>query len=162
MTRWLVRAADGLAVFAGIVLVLMTLSVGVDVLTRNAFRYPIVGVFDFVESGQVLVVFAGLPKVFLEGANITVDLIDRVSSARWIARLKSAAGILAAAFMVILLVAVSDPALHAWSSGEIKPELRLPVYVLWGVVLLGVAASGITALRYAWRVIATGRGDGGH
>jgi TRAP-type C4-dicarboxylate transport system permease small subunit len=153
----LAGAIDGLAVLSGIVLALMALAVGVDVLLRNAFRLPITGVFDFIEAGQVLVVFAGLPKIFLEGANITVDLIDRVLGAAGIARLKAAAGLLAALFMALLLYAVFEPTASAWSSGERKPELGLPVYVLWIVMLLGIAASGFTALWYAWQAVMASR-----
>jgi TRAP-type C4-dicarboxylate transport system permease small subunit len=153
----LVGAIDGLAVVSGIVLALMALAVGVDVLMRNAFRQPITGVFDFIEAGQVLVVFAGLPKIFLEGANITVDLIDRALGAVWIGRLKAMAGLVAALFMALLLYAIFEPAASAWSSGETKPELRLPVYVLWIVMLLGTAVSGLTALWYARQAVIASR-----
>ncbi len=155
--RVLVGAIDALAVLSGIVLALMALAVGIDVLMRNAFRQPITGVFDFIEAGQVLVVFAGLPKIFLEGANITVDLVDRVLGTAWIARLKAMAGLVAALFMALLLYALFEPAASAWSSGEAKPELGLPVYVLWIVMLLGTALSGLTALRYAWQAVMASR-----
>jgi len=156
----LLGVIDGLAVLSGAVLALMALAVGIDVLMRNAFRHPVAGVFDFIEAGQILVVFAGLPKIFLEGANITVDLIDRLIGAAWIARLKACAGLIAALFMALLLYAVIEPTASAWHSGEIKPELGLPVYVLWIVMLLGIGVSGLTALRYAGQVVSASRASG--
>jgi len=155
--KLLVGAIDGLAVLSGIVLALMALAVGVDVLMRNAFRQPITGVFDFIEAGQVLVIFAGLPKIFLEGTNITVDLIDRVLGAAGVARLKAMAGLVAALFMALLLYAVCEPTASAWASGERKPELGLPVFVLWIVMLLGIAMSGLTALWYARQAVLNSR-----
>lgn len=148
---------DALAVFSGVVLALMALAVGIDVLMRNAFRQPITGVFDFIEAGQVLVVFAGLPKIFFEGANITVDLVDRALGAAGIARLKALAGLVAALFMTLLAYAIFEPAASAWSSGETKPELGLPVYFLWIVMLLGTVVSALTALWYAWQAVMTSR-----
>jgi len=156
----LLGAINGLAVLSGIVLALMALAVGVDVVMRNAFRHPITGVFDFIEAGQVLVVYAGLPKIFLEGANITVDLIDRVLDAAWIGRLKAFAGLFTAMFMALLLYAIFEPAGSAWTSGETKPELGLPVYVLWNVMLLGIAVSGLTALWYARQALIAPRAPG--
>ncbi len=135
------RAALALSwVGIGAMLAMMLVTLA-DVILRAAFHLPIRGSFDFVESALVLVVFLGLPRCFLHGHNIVVDLVDSFVGVRTREALKLGAALLTALFLVVLLWNMLAPAADAWRFADRKPDLPVPIFGLWLVMLAGCAAS---------------------
>lgn len=130
---------------AACALVLMMGVTVVDVFMRYLFNQPVRGSYDFVESTLVVVVFFGMATAFLHRRNIVIDLIDTFASERLIAILIRIADILSIAALALFAYAMIVPAQQAFSYGDRKLELQLPVFVLWAVALIGMAGTILCA-----------------
>jgi TRAP-type C4-dicarboxylate transport system permease small subunit len=129
-------------------LVLMMLVTVADVSMANMLHMPITGTFDLVVTLLVFAVFLGIPITFQRDGNIVVDVVDHFVSNKTIRRLRFLARILSLLFLLVLMYNMLSPALDAYKYGEKKPELGLPLFVIWIPILIGVALS-------IWSVITT-------
>jgi TRAP-type C4-dicarboxylate transport system permease small subunit len=128
-----------------IALLVMMLVTNWDIVGRAAFAHPLHGVVDVVEVCVLLVAFLGLPEVFLRDEQIRVDVIDSVVSPAVLRLLKLAGIVLAIVFLMLLACNVVSPMVDAYRFGDIKPDIGLPVYLLYAVVLMAFLASVATA-----------------
>ena len=149
-TRWL----QGLGAVALFVMMMATVA---DVVLRGALRSPITGVYDLVESTLVLVVFLGIPQVFLRDEQITVDILDRLVPARLLLWMKAAAAVATLVLLVILAGSMVVPALETYQFGDRKPDLPIPIIWLWIAMFAGILSSlAVMALvgarQVAWAV----------
>lgn len=116
-----------------------------DVFLRYLFNSPVHGAYDLVESCLVVFVFHGMSTAFLQRRSIVIDLIDSFAPARLVAVLVRLADLLAILTLAFFAYAMITPALQAYAYGDLKIELRLPVYILWVVALTGMAGSILCA-----------------
>jgi TRAP-type C4-dicarboxylate transport system permease small subunit len=137
------RAQLRLAALALIVMMLVTVA---DVVLRYLFNRPIPGSYDLVESTLVVFVFHGLSAVFLSRQNIEIDLIDSLVGRRAVILLTKLSDLLSIFALGLLGWAMVTPALQAYLYGDRKPELGLPIYVLWIFALAGLAGAMLCAL----------------
>jgi len=121
-------------------IVMMLISVA-DVLMAKLFSHPITGTYDLVESALVFTVYLGIPATFLNNGNIVVDVVDFFASKATISRLKILAAIASFIFLVLLAWNMLPQAQDAYRFGDKKPELGLPLWVLWIPMLAGVCLS---------------------
>jgi TRAP-type C4-dicarboxylate transport system permease small subunit len=128
-----------------IALLVMMLVTNWDIVGRAAFSRPLHGVVDMVEVSVLLVAFLGLPEVFLRDEQIRVDVIDSVVSPAVLRLLKLAGLVLAVVFLSLLAYNVVSPMIDAYRFGDIKPDIGLPVYLLYAVVLMTFLTSIATA-----------------
>ena len=136
------RAQLRLAALALIVMMLVTVA---DVFLRYVFNRPIPGSYDLVESTLVVFVFHGLSAVFLSRQNIQIDLIDSLVGRRAVILLTKLSDLLSIFALGLLGWAMITPALQAYLYGDRKPELGLPIYVLWIFALAGLAGAMLCA-----------------
>lgn len=145
------RLASAFALLGGLVLVAMVLLVVVSVVGRALFALPVPGDFEIVAIGTGISIFLFLPYCYVEGGNVTVDILaDHLPD-----RVKRALDILAS--IVFALIA----ALFAWRMmlgladtffyGDITMIVGFPIWLAYpfavaSFVLLAVAA-GHSALR---------------
>ena len=135
------RAARALTAVGAVSLFLMLASTVIDILARSVTGRPLTGVFDFVEITVVLIVFCGLPEVFVRDEQIVVDLFDKQLGASGLAAVKLAAALATLVFLVLLAANAIVPALDSMRFGDRKPDLPVPIFALWIVILLNVASS---------------------
>lgn len=142
------RAQLWLAATALAIMMIVTVA---DVLLRYALNRPIRGSYELVEAMLVVFVFHGIAATFFNRSNIVIDLIDSFvgrSAVLWLARLSDIASI---GGLLLLIWAMWGQADLAWQYGDRKLELGLPIWVLWGVALVGMAGAVIAAIGGASR-----------
>lgn len=154
LTRWL-------AALAALALLVMVLAITVDVVRANVFHRPIKGVFDLVSTLLVLVVFLGIPQTFLTQGNVTVDLIDRFLGRRGVAVFRAIAGLLTVVFLGLLFWHMFLPALDTYQFDDRKPDLDLPIWMIWVPVLLGTGLALLAVIVVIARELRTRGGAGG-
>ena len=140
---WLDHAVRLSSFLATLALIAMMLTSVADVSMATLFSRPITGTYDIVESALVFAVFLGIPATFLNDGNIVVDVVDFFASKATISRLKILAAIASFIFLVLLAWNMLPQAQDAYRFGDKKPELGLPLWVLWIPMLAGVCLSAI-------------------
>ncbi len=148
---WLDRAVELSSFIATLALIAMMLTSVADVGMTKLFRQPITGSYDMVESTLVFAVFLGIPATFLSHGNIVVDVVDFFASKATVRRLKILAAVFSFVFLVLLAWNMWPQAQDAYRFGDKKPELGLPLYVLWLPMLAGTGLSILAVVVAAFR-----------
>ena len=125
----------------------MMLVTVLDVLSRALANLPITGAYDLVQLFLVGTVFLSIPEVFLRGENIVVDFVDHLFGPGAVHVLQTAARLLAFAFVAVLLWQMAAPARDALNFHEVSPDLSIPMFVHWVLMLAGIA---VALLAAAW------------
>lgn len=149
-TLWL----QGLGIVALFAMMMATVA---DVVLRSALRSPITGVYDLVESTLVLVVFLGIPQVFLRDEQITVDILDRFMGPRVLPWIKALAALATLVLLGLLAWHMAMPAFEAYQFDDRKPDLPIPIIWLWVAMYAGILSSilvmVLVTLRQALRAM---------
>jgi TRAP-type C4-dicarboxylate transport system permease small subunit len=132
----------------------------VDVVLRATFNTPIFGTFEVVELALVGIVFLALPEVFLKDQHVTVDVIDQVVAPSVVRALKIVAAFLTLAFVTLVGWNMIGPAADAAKFGETTLDLKLPIWLFWAPMLIGMAASFVAVLAFLFRLLAPRRNVG--
>jgi len=132
-----------LATAALVALMLVTVA---DVFLRYLFNRPVRGSYDFVESMLLVFVFNGMAAAFFSRRHIVIDLIDSAVGVRLTAVLIRVADLLAIICLALLIWAMLTPATQAYQYGDMKLELRLPIYILWIAAFVGLAGTAFCAI----------------
>lgn len=148
---WLDHAVRLSSFIAILALIAMMLTSVADVFMAKLFSRPITGTYDLVETTLVFTVFLGIPATFLNNGNIVVDVVDFFASKDTIRRLKMLSLITSFIFLVLLAWNMLPQAQDAYRFGDKKPELGLPLYVLWIPMLAGICLSALAVVVAAWR-----------
>lgn len=169
--RVLTRAAQILALSGGIVVIAMAMVTVVSVTGRAldwAGLRPVPGDFELVEMGCAIAVFSFLPWCQMRRAHVTVDILSERLGARMHALLgfvgDFALTICAGVVLWRLWLGFaekfplgSDGVRVALGMGE-KPwfpettyELQLPVWIPFGLTLLGAVLFFLVCLYSCWR-----------
>lgn len=148
---WLDHAVRLSSLIATLALIAMMMTSVADVAMAKLFDHPITGTYDLVESTLVFTVFLGIPATFLHHGNIVVDVVDFFAAKATIRRLKLLAAVGSFAFLALLAWNMLPQALDAYRFGDKKPELGLPLYVLWIPMLLGTCLSALATVVAAFR-----------
>ncbi len=143
LLEWLQTVQLWLAALAVVVTIGVTL---LDVTLRYFFNSPIRGAYDLVESMLVLFVFNGMSTAFLRRRNIVIDLVNSFAASGVVTLLRRISDVLAVLTLALFAYAMITPALQAFSYGDRKLELQLPIYILWAVALLGIAGAILCAI----------------
>ncbi len=143
---WLDRAVSLSSFIATLALIGMMMISVADVSMAKLFSHPITGTYDIVETTLVFSVFLGIPATFLYHGNIVVDVVDFFVSKETIKRLKILAAACSFVFLVLLAWNMLPQAQDALRFGDKKPELGLPLYVLWIPMLIGTCLSAIAVV----------------
>jgi TRAP-type C4-dicarboxylate transport system permease small subunit len=131
ISRWATYAS-------GLFLVAMMMITVADVVLRAIFNLPITGTYDLVQLFLVGTVFLSIPDVFLRDRNIVIDFVDHVFGQRAIGFLKLIANVFAVVFLVLLLWRMVPPARDALNFHETSPDLSIPMWVHWVLMLIGI------------------------
>jgi TRAP-type C4-dicarboxylate transport system permease small subunit len=137
------RAQLWVAVAALVVLMMVTVC---DVFMRYLFNRPIRGSYDMVETMLLVFVFNGMAAAFFGRRNIVIDLLDNLVGQRATAVLIRIADVLSVLCLGLLTWAMLLPAGQAYAYGDLKLELRLPIYVLWTIALVSLTGTNFCAV----------------
>jgi TRAP-type C4-dicarboxylate transport system permease small subunit len=131
---------------AALALVLLMLVTVVDVFLRYVFNNPLRGSYELVESMMIVFVFHGMAAAFFGRRNIVIDLIDPFVGERGTTFLIRVADVLSIVCLALLFWAMLGPARQALDYGDVKMDLRLPIYILWAAALIGMIGTMLCAL----------------
>ncbi|MBI1292454.1 TRAP transporter small permease subunit [bacterium] len=112
-----------------------------DILARKLAGAPLHGVVELVEIMVLACTMLGLPESFLRDEQIRVDILDSVLPKRVLAGVKIVTLLLTMVFLSILTVNVYSPMMDAMRFGDLKPDLGVPLYPLYGLIIFSFAAS---------------------
>jgi TRAP-type C4-dicarboxylate transport system permease small subunit len=143
LADWMQRVQLWIAAGALVVLMMVTVF---DVLLRYLFNSPIRVSYEMVEVMLLVFVFNGMPAAFFGRRHIVIDLLDGVFGASITRILIRMADVLSVLCLAVLAWAMLLPATQAYQYGDIKLELRLPIYVLWIVTLASFAGTMFCAV----------------
>lgn len=131
-------------------LIVMMMVTVIDVGLANFFHRPIVGAFDLVVTALVFAVFLGIPLTFQREGNVVVDVVDHLAPPTVVDKLRLLARLCTLGFLLILLYNMVEPAMDAYKYGEKKPELGLPLYVIWIPIFIGVGLAICSVINISW------------
>lgn len=122
--------SEGLAVFGGISLLIITVFTVVSVVGRTGFDLPILGDQEIVELGCAISIFAFMPYCQMRAANVIVDFFTMGLS---LARRDFLDALMNGAFSACILLItwrLAIGAVGAFNSGDASMFLRIPLW--WG------------------------------
>ncbi|MEZ5931021.1 MAG: TRAP transporter small permease [Alphaproteobacteria bacterium] len=157
LERAMTLLARACTVGGALAIAVMMIATCWDIAARWIANAPLHGVVEMVEIMVLASAMLGLPEAFLRGDQITVDVIDGLVPPSILAILKIAATLLSAAFLTLLLIDVYRPMADAMLFGDVKPDLGVPVYPLYGVIIFGFGASALACLVTLLRQLGGGR-----
>jgi TRAP-type transport system small permease protein len=131
---------------AAVALIAMIAVTVADVFLRYVFNNPSRPSYDLVETLLLVFVFNGMSTAFLQRRNIVIDLIDSFAPRAVVTLLIRIADLLAVVTLCIYAYAMITPALQAFSYGDRKLELQLPIWIMWAFALAGIAGAIVCAI----------------
>ena len=145
MIYWfLSRLARACTVAGAIALAIMMLGTDWDILARQLAGRPLAGVVELVEITVLASAMLGLPEAFLRDEQIRIDLLDSFVSEALLRIVKAAGLALTVLFLVLLCRNVWQPVLDARMFGDVKYDLGVPVWPLYGLIVFSFGASVLT------------------
>lgn len=123
----------------------------VDVIMRNLSLGAVPGAYEIARICLCVAIFASLAEATRRRAHITIDIIDAVVPAALVPWLKRLAALALSGFLAVLIHAGWIQARDAVDFGDLTPDLRLPLIVFWGPVLVGLAAAMLVAMLQIFR-----------
>ena len=141
--RLVIRVYLGVAMTA---LAVMMLTIVADVFMRYTFNAPVVGAFDVVEICLVMAVFYGMGAAIAGFHEIVIDLIDQVAPAGLVIVLYGLAGFLSAVVLIFIFVSMLTPATQAFQYGDMRLELKIPVWTIWAIALVGMCGGVLASI----------------
>ncbi|ARE39402.1 TRAP dicarboxylate transporter, DctQ subunit, unknown substrate 3 [Rhodovulum sp. P5] len=137
VTGW---ALLGGVVLAGVVL-LNVLSV-----LGGMIAQPVPGDFEMTQVGVAVAAFAFLPYCQITRANVSADIFTMGASARWVARLRFAASVVALAFAGLVLWRMSEGMADQRDYGYTTAILQFPVWLAFVPILVSLALLALASL----------------
>lgn len=155
------RLAAGLALAGGAVMLLAALLSTVSVLLRWFTGQPIAGDFELLSLGSGVGVFGFLAYGTLMRSNIIVDTFTTRLPPRVQAGIDGFWKLVWAVIALVLAERMAQGAVETWRSGTTTMVLGLSTWWAVGIGALCLAATGLAALHWAWRLLAgaENRGD---
>jgi TRAP-type transport system small permease protein len=150
VNRWRQIASTTCGVTAALFLTAMMLLTVADVTLRAFFNLPIRGVYELIELLLTGTFFVAMPAVFLRDENILVNAIDNIAP-RWVPFLKRAAELLALVVLTVIAWRGIIQARDTYLFNDITPDLSLPKYWHWVLLLIGTVGSAVAATVMAVR-----------
>ena len=132
-------ATLALGAVAGVLLLLMTGLISVAVIMRYIIGQPILGVNEIVQLNAVALAMLALPHATHSGAHVRADIFDPMLGrwGRWLADIFTRViSIIALGFLV---QRAWDKALDAHEYGDATNMLGLPIWPVYGLIVLGMA-----------------------
>lgn len=128
-----------------LVLGVMFLTIG-DVVSRWVFAKGFIGLVDVTQFAVVGFAYLALPRVFWMDANVAIELYDDRLSPRLDALLRAFSLMLGLGIIALLLRYGFIQAERTMRYGDISQNIGIPMVGFWGLILTGLAVSGLICL----------------
>ena len=147
--RLLETLAQACAIFAGVLLTMITLLTCVSLVGRNTVGITLAGDFELtgVAAGAAIALF--LPWCQYRRGNIIVDFFTSKSSARTNARLDRIGALLLALMMALMAWRTGLGGLNAYSTHSGTMMLGFPEWVVYACIAPPLALTAVIALWQA-------------
>ncbi len=141
---WVNRTFLGIAMLA---LFTMMMSIVVDVFMRYVFNAAVVGAYDMVEICLVVAIFFSIGALISGSHEILIDLIDQFVSVKSVIFLKRLTGLVSAVVFIFIFISMLTPAIQSYQYGEMRLELKMPVWIAWVFALVGMSGGVLAAIK---------------
>ena len=155
---WFDRLVRGLALLAGVVLVLLVLLTVADVVMRYAFNAPIFGAQDMSQLALIVVVFLSMAYCGRKGGHVAVDLFVQALGRRAAAWIDAAVSLAGAGVLFTLAWRSVVSGGRASLFGSASNLLVIPFEPFYYVIALGAALYGLVLVGQAVAALAPGGG----
>lgn len=152
--RWVEALASILARAGGVALLLVTAVAVVSIMGRLLIDIglgPVPGDFEIVQAGCGFAVCAFLPLCQLRRGHVTVDILYTGRPASWSAWASLIGNLLMTAATALLLWRLWVGMLEKFANGETTFILGMPVWWMYSVCTIGLAAAVIASAYTVWR-----------
>ena len=124
---------------AAVIIFLLGFLVCADIFGRALFNSPVKGTPELVSMSIVIICFLLAGYSVQSGSMLQADVLVGVLGRRGPLISGLLSGVLGTAFFALIVWGSTEPALHAWNSGECEGEgaLRIPVWPARFVVMFG-------------------------
>ena len=133
-----------------LVLGVMFLTIG-DIVSRWVFAKGFIGLVDVTQFAVVGFAYLALPRVFWIDANVAIELYDERLSPRTDAALRAFSVLLSLGVIALLLWYGSVQAERTLRYGDISQNIGIPMVGFWGLILTGLAVSGLISALRLWQ-----------
>ncbi|HEY5964898.1 MAG TPA: TRAP transporter small permease [Xanthobacteraceae bacterium] len=133
------RLVHVLLAIAALLTFALSFLVVADVIGRVVFNSPVKGTPEIVSMSIVIICFLLAGYSVQSGSMLQADVLVGVLGRRGPLISGLLSGVLGTAFFALIVWGSTEPALHAWNSGEFEGEgaLRIPVWPARFVVMFG-------------------------
>jgi TRAP-type C4-dicarboxylate transport system permease small subunit len=145
------RLVHVLLAIAALLTFALSFLVVADVIGRVMFNSPVKGTPEIVSMSIVIICFLLAGYSVQSGSMLQADILVGLFGRRGPLISALLSGVLGTAFFALIVWGSTEPALHAWNSGEFEGEgaLRIPVWPARFVVMLGSLLVTITYVAQA-------------
>lgn len=154
--RWVETMSSMLARTGGLALLLVTVVAVLSIVGRLLIDIglgPVPGDFEIVQAGCGFAVCAFLPLCQLRRGHVTVDILYTGLAPGWSAWASLAGNILMTAASALLLWRLWVGMLEKFANGETTFILGMPVWWMYSVCTIGLAAAVLASAYTVWRSI---------
>lgn len=133
----LFRICEGLAVFGGIMLLIVTAFTVASVVGRTAFDSPVLGDQEIVELGCAIALFSFMPYCQMRASNVIVEFFTAPLPAKARAFLDTVMNVVFSLCIVIVTWRLGVGGLATYEGGD--TTMFLEMYVWWGYLCAFIA-----------------------
>lgn len=157
--KWLFGICEALAVFGGIVLLIVTAFTVVSVVGRTAFDSPVLGDQEIVEIGVAIALFSFMPYCQMRAANVIVGFFTARVSAAGQGFLDTVMNTIFSVCIVIVTWRLAVGGVGAFRAEDASMFLRLPQW--WGYAAAFIACIfwSLACMYSVFRSLREMRGD---
>lgn len=141
---WASKVSIGVAAF---ILIIITLSLGIDILLRFTMSRPIFGIQDFVRTSLTCAIALSLADTWLRDTNVRMELVYARLAASGKAAINYAAGVLGLLISLSLAWGATKAFETSLEIGSRTPLLGIPFWIVSGVVFFSSVLLAIAILR---------------
>ncbi len=136
--RGLHAIAEGLAVFGGLILLVITFFTVISVAGRTGFDLPILGDQEIVEFGIAIAIFSFMPYCQMRAANVIVDFFTARTSRRTRHLLDVTMNAIFSVCIGLITWRLAVGGMAAFHNGDTSMFLRIPLW--WGYLVAVVCS----------------------
>jgi C4-dicarboxylate transporter, DctQ subunit len=130
--------SDGVILFAGLMVLAVSLMVSYDVLMRYFLDEPQLFVDDLSSYLLVAIIFMGAGPVFYRGGHIRVDLLTGLLKSKMQRRLRVVTLFLGIAFLAIVTYQTMISTITAFQTGRVSAVMNYPLW--YGMIFIPIGS----------------------
>lgn len=118
-----------------------------DIIARKLFSVGFLGLVDVTQLAVIGFAFLSMPRAFLRGAHVAIELYDEHLSPRADAALRVLAAVLGLGIFLLLGWYGWIRLERVWGYGDISQNIGIPIWIYWAMFWVGIVGSALMCLR---------------